>query len=75
MKIGKYILEILPEGAYNISLNLPYHAQIIYSPREADKYGWQEIGFKKCKHIKPNTGVRYEILGLYWRVLIIKQIN
>lgn len=75
MKIGKYIFEIIPEGSYDISLNLPFHAQIIYSLKELNDNGWNEIQFKNCKHLKPGTGIRYNIEGLYWKILIIKQLN
>lgn len=81
MKIGKYIIEIVPSNSYNHSLNLPYHNQILYSIKAYNAYNeiyylrLSHIHFKECKHIKPNTGIRYSILGKYWIFLVIKQLN
>jgi hypothetical protein len=76
MKIGKYIFEILPKNAMNIDLGLPYTNNIWYNLSKPLPYNPFQTHFgKSCKHIKPNTGERYEILGLYWKILIIKIIN
>ena len=81
MKIGKYILKTLPSDSHDIKLGLPYNECIIYSvPYYSDEFpyesiGWSSIKFKSCKHLRPNTGIRYEIIGLYWKLLIIKKLN
>lgn len=85
MKIGKYIIEIIPSNAKNFELNIPTFNHIIYdSESEQPKTFKQKKDnifylikrtFKKCKHIKPNTGIRYSIVGKYWIFLIIKQLN
>lgn len=36
---------------------------------------FKELGFITSKHLKPNTGIRYSIVGKYWILLIIKQLN
>ena len=77
MKIGKYIFEILPKNAIKIDLGgLPYTNNIWYNLSKPEPYNPFQTNFSKsCKHIKPGTGERYEILGLYWKILIIKIIN
>jgi hypothetical protein len=76
MKIGNYIFEILPRGSYNIQLNTPYTNHIWYNNPSSSKFGNLTINHAKpCTHIKPDTGTRYKILGLYWDILIVKQIN
>ena len=79
MKIGKYIIEIVPNDSYNHELRgLPYNNHIWYNKHDI----YHIIGgnlvrnyTKSCKHIKPNSGIRYSILGKYWIFLIIKQGN
>lgn len=106
MKIGKYILELVPVFASEFKLLIPYNNSIqyttgniiygttkranflarkypkiyyIFSEEYLDRKGFflnsKELGFKKCKYIKLNTGIRYKILGKYWKILIIKQLN
>lgn len=76
MKIGKYIFEILPLGSYDHYLSLPYNNIIWWSPKEyIGNTTWKDLGSKRSKHIKPNTGIRYKIIGFYCGVLIIKQLN
>ncbi len=80
MKIGKYIFVILPVFAESIILNLPTTNDIHYSIPYFDdesfvRIGWSKLYVKECKHIKPNTGIRYKIIGFYYKVLIIKQLN
>ena len=75
MKIGKYIFQIVPYNSKKHVLDLPYNNSIWYTLPYAGfttTFIWK---IKKCKHIKPNTGIRYKILGKYWKLLIIKQLN
>lgn len=74
MKIGKYIIEIVPYNSWYHDLNLPYSNYIRYSIK-TNHPDWDELTGKRCKHIKPNTGIRYSILGKYWIFLVIKQLN
>lgn len=74
MKLGKYIIEVVPKEAKYFWLILPYDNYICYS-MTTNCPKWQENCEKKCKHIKPNTGIRYLILGKYWIFLMIKQLN
>lgn len=93
MKIGKYIIEIVPNDSIDFTLGIPYSNGIYYDIiidtyiTKRDKVVLCKFipkgsrGFItrseyiKCKHIKPNTGIRYSIIGKYWIFLIIKQLN
>jgi hypothetical protein len=85
MKIGKYIFEILPKDAKEIILDIPATNLIIYYSEKENIKTFKLIktnmtriiksNYIRCKHLKPGTGERYEILGLYWKILIIKIIN
>ena len=73
MKIGKYILQIVPSKSYNFQLSLPYNNSIWYQMLNKSTYKF--YGVIQCKHIKPNTGIQYKIIDRFWKILIIKQLN
>lgn len=73
MKIGKYILQIVPRKSYNFQLSLPYSNNIWYQLLTNTKYRF--YGTISCRHIKPNTGLQYKIIDRFWKILIIKQLN
>ena len=74
MKVGKYIIEILSKKISDVHLMLPYSNTIFYTTKDMND-DWNEWSSKRCKHIKPGTGIRYKIVGFYNRILIIKQLN
>ena len=61
MKIGKYIIEIVPYSSVNHDLSLPYN-NFIWWETPYNK-PWTSLNSKPCKHLKPNTGIRYKIIG------------
>lgn len=73
MKLGKYILQIVPSKSYNFQLSLPYNNCIWY--KTFNKFCFNFHGVIQCKHIKPNTGIQYKIIDRFWKILIIKQLN
>lgn len=81
MKIGKYIIEIVPNDSKEFTTNLPYGNTIFFKRIRRDAFYIERlvhlypIDAISCKHIKPNTGIRYSILGKYWIFLVIKQLN
>ena len=60
MKLGKYIFVKIPAKAEDIHFSLPYNNLIWYGLPELKKF-WNEWHTIECKHLKPNTGIRYEI--------------
>ena len=80
MKLGKNIIVIVPFNSVNHELTLPYNNLIKYEFKERDKHSlewnqYSEYYFKKCKHLKPNSGIRYKIVGKWLCFLLIKIVN
>ena len=75
MQIGKYIIHVVPFGARDFDLRLPYSDLIVFKTKEKSIDGWQELRFIKSKHIKPNSGIRYQIVKKQLIFLVIKQLN
>lgn len=76
IKIGKYIFVIIPLYTQNFDLCLSYSNNIQYRINNNDNNDiWEHLHFRKCKYLKPATGIRYKILDKFGIILTIKQLN
>lgn len=76
IKIGKNIIVLVPNSSRKHQLLLPNNNEICYQSRKNDIFSsFMPLKFKTVKHLKPNTGIRYRIIGKWWIFLLIKQIN
>lgn len=81
MKIGRYIVKIVPIDSYNFELSLPYFNYIFFNRKKDAKYIKSNLvkllkkNYIYVNSIKSNSGIQYSILGKYWIFLIIKELK